>query len=94
MSAQIDYHQKAYICTHVFDGERPVLLVNREDGGWSLVCGDVHPQEPSSYVVVGIGHVVDRDRSLVSILDLEPEWEAERTAVGEPWIRRPSTPEP
>jgi hypothetical protein len=38
---------------------------------------------------VGIGHVLERDGSLLEVLDLEPNWDAERTALGEPWLRRP-----
>jgi hypothetical protein len=72
----------------VFDRQRPVLLVNRSDGDWVLVCGDTHPDDASSYCVVGIGHVIDHDPTLEETLDLSPEWEAERSAVGAPWRRQ------
>lgn len=81
------FHQKAYVCVHVFDQSRPVLLVSREDGDWCFLCGDVHPDSADHYRVVGRGHVVYRDFSLSSILDLLPNEEAERVAIGEPWIR-------
>lgn len=87
--AKIDKHQKAYVCTHVFSQERPVLLVDRSDGDWSLVCGDMHPQNASAYCVVGIGHILDADPTLEAILDLPPEWEAERSSVEAHWQRRP-----
>ena len=80
-------HQKSYVCIHVFDNSRPVLLVSREDGDWCFLCGDTHPQSADHYRVVGLGHVVERDPSLRTILDLLPNEEAERSAVGGAWIR-------
>jgi len=87
--AKIDKHQKAYVCTHVFSRERPVLLVDRSDGDWSLVCGDMHPQNASAYCVVGIGHILDADPTLEAIPALQPEGEAERSGVEAPRQRRP-----
>jgi hypothetical protein len=85
----MDFHQKAYVCIHVFDGVRPVLLVTRPEGDWCLLCGENHEDDASAYRVVGIGHVLERDGSLLEVLDLEPSWDAERTALGDPWLRRP-----
>ena len=42
---------------------------------------------PYYYRVVGLGHLVEHDPSLKSVLDLSPNEEAERIAVGERWIR-------
>lgn len=80
-------HCKAYVCTHVFDGSRPVLLVSRPDGDWCFLCGDEHLESASAYKVVGIGHLFQRDPSLEPLADLSPEWEAEREAMGADWIR-------
>lgn len=80
-------HQKAYVCTHVFNRTRPVLLVSRADGDWSLLCGDIHTNDAASYRVVGIGHVLAHDPSVQSVMDLQPEWEAERASVAGDWIR-------
>ena len=80
-------HQKAYACVHVFGGERPALYVTRADGDWSVLCGDSHPDETSSYRVVGIGHLVDRDARLVEVLDLVADEEAERADVDAVWVR-------
>lgn len=85
----MDYHQKAYVCSHVFDRERPVLLVSRPDGDWCLLCGDPHPDDASAYRLVGIGHVVEHDPTLGEVLDLESGWDAERRHVGESWTRTP-----
>lgn len=83
----LPYETKAYVCVHVFDGTRPVLYVTRPDGDWCALCGDDHPDDASSYRVVGIGHVVERDASVGDVLDLASNEEAERVAVGAPWIR-------
>jgi hypothetical protein len=84
---KIDSHMRAYVCVHVCDNIRPVLLVSREGGSWSFLCGDIHPQEASSYRVVGIGHLFERDPSLLELVDLPADWEAERRNVGAAWIR-------
>ena len=80
-------HQKVYVCNHVFDRERLALLVSRADGDWCFLCGDVHPNEASSYRVVGIGHVLAADPSLQRVMDLQPDWEAERESSSGNWIR-------
>jgi hypothetical protein len=84
---RIDFHQKAYVCIHIFEDVKPVLLVSREHGDWCFLCGDTHPEDASFYRVVGIGHVIGLDEDLESILDLLPNEEAERIAPGEPWMR-------
>lgn len=85
--AHVPSHQKAYVCTHVFDGERDVLLVSRPDGDWCLLCGGDHPDDPSSYRVVGIGHFLDQDPRLREVLDLDANEEAERSRKDGPWAR-------
>jgi hypothetical protein len=89
MTARIDFHQKAYVCTHVFNRERPVLLVTRPNGDWCLLCGDEHEDDASAYKVVGIGHVLAHDPSIETVLDLAPGWDAERSASDQPWQRQP-----
>ena len=87
LTMNLPYETKSYVCIHVFDASRDVLLVNREDADWSLVCGDPHPDDAAFYRVVGIGHVIERDPTLLEILDLEPNEEAEREVVGGAWRR-------
>lgn len=78
---------KTYVCTHVRNHGRPVLYVTRPDGDWCFLCGDSHPDDASAYRVVGMGHVLDHDRSVADVLDLQPNQEAERQTVGAPWVR-------
>jgi hypothetical protein len=84
---RLPYETKSYVCIHVFDRIRPVLYVTRPDGDWCALCGGDHPDDASSFRIVGIGHVIDYDPSVAEVLDLRPNQEAERDAVGEPWLR-------
>jgi len=85
--------QKAYVCICVFQSRRPVKLVSRADGDWSFLCGDMHPDNAECYRVVGIGYELKRDPTLLEVIDLAPEWDAERSHVGGPWLRTPSLAE-
>lgn len=87
LTVNIDNHQKAYVCIHVFENSRPVLLVSRPEGDWCFLCGSRHDNDASAYRVVGIGHILDGDPALSGLVDLAPNWEAEREAVGKDWIR-------
>lgn len=79
---------KAYVCTHVFDETKPVLLVvHDKDGDWSFVCGEPHNDSAGAYRVVGIGHLTARDPALDQCADLPAGYEAERSTVGQPWMR-------
>jgi len=40
---------------------------------------------------VGIGHILDRDPTLLSLIDLPPEGEAERKPIEDAWVRVPCT---
>lgn len=62
-------------------------MVSRQDGDWCFVCGEDHEDNASNYRVVGIGHVLEDDPSLRSLLDLQPDWDAERKDLGSQWIR-------
>jgi hypothetical protein len=76
-----------YVCKHVFEGSRPVLLVSRGDGDWCFLCGGHHEDRASEYRVIGIGHVVESDKTLGDLFDLPADWEAERQSVDSRWIR-------
>ncbi|WP_157439426.1 hypothetical protein [Aeromicrobium sp. Root344] len=86
-------HAKSYVCTHVFDGARPVLYVTRPDGDWCFLCGGEHPDNADAYRVVGMNHVVEDDRTLIDVLDLDTNEEAERRSVGDDWVRSMCAPD-
>jgi hypothetical protein len=77
----------AFICSHVFENSRPILLVANSKGDWQFLCGDNHNDIPK---VVGINHLLNRDPSLREVLDLPENWEAERDNPQAPWQRHPS----
>jgi hypothetical protein len=68
----IESHLRAYVCIHVCEEVRPVLLVTRAGGPRYFRCGDTHPQDASSYRVFGIGHLFERDPGLSELKDLPP----------------------
>jgi hypothetical protein len=80
-------HMPAYVCSHVFKAESPVMLVVHLDGDWQFLCGQEHPDETVP-VVVGVAHLLKADGSLVELADLPEGWEAERTGIEQPWKRR------
>ena len=85
-----DSHVPAYVCSHVFCNERPILLVSHEDGDWQFLCG-VSDHADDGHVI-GVGHLLERDSSLLELVDLPINWEAERIDVNMPWLRTSCTP--
>jgi len=80
-------HLPAFVCSHVFARERPILLVSHEDGDWQFLCGGGHEQSEKPRVI-GIGHIVANDPSLEQLADLGVNEGAERESLAHPWIRR------
>ena len=80
-----------YVCPHVFEDTRPILYVCRADGDWQFLCGgDDHSDDGH---LVGVGPLTERDPTLNELVDLKPNWEAERNAVGEKWVYSECEPE-
>ena len=76
-----------FVCEEVFRGTKPILLVAHEpDGSWSFVCGGVHPDDPSSYHLVGWAHLLARDSSLEKLADLPAGYAAERSGEDAQWV--------
>jgi hypothetical protein len=83
---------KSYVCLHVLAGDRPVLYACREDGDLVLACGgEDHRQSADDWKVAHLGHALDRDTTVAEVADLPEGTQAERAAVGEPWILSAST---
>lgn len=76
----------AYVCSHVFENTRPVLLVSRAGGDWQCLCGGDHDSDEVPNVV-GLNHLMERDSTLAELQDLPDEWEAERASAGDAWTR-------
>jgi hypothetical protein len=76
-----------FVCIHVFERSRPVLLVTRSNDDWCFLCGAVHPDNPDQYKAIGMNHVLENDSSLLDVVDrLEPNQEAERIAESSDWL--------
>jgi hypothetical protein len=82
----------AFVCSHIFENSRPVRLVSRVDGDWQLLCGHGHVTKETPRLV-GLNHLLERDPGLQELSDLPVDWEAEREAVGKPWIRTRAKPD-
>ena len=80
-----------FICSHIFRNERPVCFVCLVDNQWQMLCGqpdDFTGDDPSKNCrLVGLNHLLDRDPTLLEILDLPVDWQAERKQAGDPWKR-------
>jgi len=74
----------AFVCSHVFNRSRPILLVAREAGDWMYLCGQAHGED-EQYHVIGAGHLLERDSTLSAVTDLPENMEAERPSVTAPW---------
>jgi hypothetical protein len=83
----------AFVCSHVYDAAKPILLVSREDGDWQFLCGEPHDAQVLPRVV-GLNHLIERDPSLKEIVDLAIGHDAEREFVGAPWVRTGPANEP
>lgn len=82
-----DQSRGVFSCGHVMRGERPALLVSRSEGDWQFVCGkqDHDPRNEPYHVSIRV--LVSRDPSLNDVADLSSGWDAERSALGAPWIK-------
>lgn len=63
------------------------MYVCKADGDWQFLCGEFHNNDEVPRVV-GLGHILSRDKSLLEIMDLEDDWEADRENVGGAWTKR------
>lgn len=74
----------AYVCSHIFDNTRPILLVYRENDEWQFLCGGNHSNDEIPRVV-GMNHLLERDSTLLAIMNIENGYEAERKDINSEW---------
>lgn len=78
-----------YICCHVFKKTRDVNLVMfGDDQDLSMTCGG-YDHSDGDYHGVGLGHLTDRDASLLTVPRLRVNQQAERQNSSLPWIVGP-----
>lgn len=75
----------AFVCSHVFDASKAVLLVARENNDLMCMCGEFH-EDDETYHVIGAEDLIARDQTLSKIVELSNDMAAERAAIGEPWM--------
>lgn len=75
-----------FICSHIFNNTRPILFVSRAGGDWQFLCGEKHEINENPKIV-SIGHLIEQDPTLNEIANLPVNWEAERTGVGDQWVK-------
>jgi hypothetical protein len=80
----------AFVCSHVFDASKPVLLVARENNDLMCMCGEFHEAD-EAYHVVDAEHLIARDQTLRKFVELPNDTAAERAAIGKPWTHLPLT---
>ncbi|MCP3930377.1 MAG: hypothetical protein GY705_14895 [Bacteroidetes bacterium] len=76
----------AFICSHIFNDTKPILLVCHEGDDWQFLCGGHHDIDEKPTIVC-VSHLVEQDPSLSEIADLPNGWEAERSEKGGEWFR-------
>ena len=73
----------------VHNGTEEVTYVSHDDadGAWQLLLGD-SMSDGGGPVISCFHHPVDQDLSLTELADLPLGSYAERSSIGEPWVRR------
>jgi Domain of unknown function (DUF4262) len=86
-------HTGVYLSQTVHNGTEPVTYVSRdaEDGAWQFLGDSM--ADGGGPVLSCFHHAIDSDSSLAELADLPLGWYAERSKVGQPWVRRKRSPD-
>ena len=77
----------SYVCKHIFNQTKPILLVSREDGDWQFLCGENHDDEELPHVI-GLNHIYEIDPSIISLKNLKKNYVADRGSINDKWKRK------
>lgn len=76
----------AFVTAPVARGVEPVRhVVRTPEGEWHLLCGTPGAEQDAH--LSHLHHALDRDRTLLEVVDLEPGERADRDGLGAPWSR-------
>ncbi|HEY2891505.1 MAG TPA: hypothetical protein VGJ31_12795 [Dongiaceae bacterium] len=77
---------------NIISGEKAIALVTHDvdDGGWQFLSDEIGPLNESDGMVVGLGQIVTRDPSLMTLANLPVGWRAWRPSKDAPWQRSKS----
>ena len=83
-----DPHTRVFLSETVHKGTESVTYVSHdaEDGAWQFLGDSM--ADGGGPVISCFHHPIDKDRSLEELADLPKGWCAERTKVGDPWVRK------
>jgi len=88
MDSEHDDHTLCIVCAHVFNEERPILYLARDEGlPVQYLCGGEGHDSAEDMRFVGFGHLSARDGGLLRPRDVLEGDEYERAATGTPWRR-------
>lgn len=80
----------AIVMKTVLDNGLPVLqFVHFPDNSWAVADGVNDPNESGACIATHLRHVLDMDASLEELASLPIGHQANRKALGEPWIIEP-----
>jgi hypothetical protein len=84
-------HILSFVCVDVYPGGKDILLVSRDNGDWSFLCGSTHPESLDQIQMIGMSHLLERDPTLRQVLNLGRNQSAERQELGGRWWRVPTS---
>ena len=86
-------HTPVFLSESVHSGKEPVTYVSHdaEDNAWQFLGDSM--SDGGGPVISCFHHPIDEDPSLSELADLPAGWFAERSKLGEPWVRQQHEPE-
>lgn len=87
-----DSDKGCFTCSHVMEGAPVLLFAHEEDGDLQFLCGASGHDFGTECRYLHATHVLEWQPDLLSLPIVEMGFEAERTAVGAPWIVSPIPP--
>jgi hypothetical protein len=76
-----------FTTTFVIKGNKPITYVSHdfEDGAWQFFSEDKFENFEDVAMVVGLGQMIERDKSLLNIADLPLGYTATRDSLTDTW---------
>lgn len=86
-------HTGVFLSQAVHNGAEPVTYVSHDadDGAWRFLGDSM--ADGGGPALSCFHHTIDRDLSLAELADLPLGWYAERSNVGQPWVRKKRQPD-
>lgn len=72
----------------LYEGHPVLLVTHDDDGDWQILCGTTN--DPADGLVVCLGDMYEKERSLGQLCDLPRGWRAWRDSPTGSWTREPN----